>query len=100
MLGTLVANGPAFADEVQPATQPEPAKPAETTQASTEGSYVATQDTTKLDKLAEEVQTSGGNVEKREAKTEYVLTQETADKLNAEKQKELDTKAEEVQKTS
>lgn len=98
MLGTLVANGPAFADEVQPATQPEPAKPAETTQASTEGSYVATQDTTKLDKLAEEVQASGGNVEKGEAKTEYVLTQETADKLNAEKQKELDAKAEEVQK--
>ena len=98
MLGTLVANGPAFADEVQPATQPEPAKPAETTQASTEGSYVATQDTTKLDKLAEEVQASGGNVEKGEAKTEYVLTQETADKLNAEKQKELDSKAEEVQK--
>ena len=98
MFGTLVANGPAFADEVQPATQPEPAKPAETTQASTEGSYVATQDTTKLDKLAEEVQASGGNVEKGEAKTEYVLTQETADKLNAEKQKELDAKAEEVQK--
>lgn len=98
MLGTLVANGPAFADEVQPATQPEPAKPAETTQASTEGSYVATQDTTKLDKLAEEVKATGGTAEKGETKTEYVLTKETADTLNAEKQKELDKKAEEVQK--
>ena len=98
MLGSLLANGSAFADEVQPATQPEPAKPAETTQASTEGSYVATQDTTKLDKLAEEVKATGGTAEKGETKTEYVLTKETADTLNAEKQKELDAKAELVQK--
>lgn len=95
-LAGFLASGQTFADEVKPV---EPEQPKEETQATTQAENVVTQDTTKIDKVADEVKaTEGGVVEKEEDKTEVVLSKEIAEKLNAEKQKKLDEIAVNTQK--
>lgn len=95
-LAGFLASGQTFADEVKPV---EPEQPKEETQATTQAENVVTQDTTKIDKVADEVRaTEGGVVEKGEDKTEFVLSKEIAETLNAQKQKELDQIATDTQK--
>ena len=95
-LAGFIASGQTFADEVKPV---EPEQPKEETQATTVSETVITQDTTKIDKVADEVKaTEGGVIEKEEDKTEFVLSKEIAETLNAQKQKELDQIATDTQK--
>ena len=95
-LAGILASGQTFADEVKPV---ESEQPKEETQATTQAENVVTQDTTKIDKVADEVRaTEGGVVEKGEDKTEFVLSKGIAETLNAQKQKELDQIATDTQK--